>query len=308
MVRAHKNNLIRRSRGDAVFDVVNFVLITLITLLIIYPIYYTIIVSFSDVDAVATGKVIYKPVGFSLEAYTYALRQPRIASGYLNSFIYTAGSILWGLFITLPLAYAMSKKYLFGKSFFSWFFIITMYVSGGMIPCYLLRRDLGLLDNRLVLILGAVSTYNMVIARTYFQNSIPNELYESARCDGAGEFRCFFTIALPLAAPITAVLALYFGVAQWNSYFNAMIYLSSAEKFPLQLVLHQLLNASMQALTNPESGSLTSGEALDLMRQAKIAETMKYSMIFIGSAPLLVAYPFVQKFFIKGMMIGALKG
>ena len=308
MVKARKSNLIRRSRGDVIFDAVNLALITVLTLLIIYPIYYTIIVSFSDVDAVATGKVTYRPVGFSLEAYSYALRQPRIASGYMNSFIYTAGSILWGLFITLPLAYAMSKKYLFAKSAISWFFIITMYFSGGMIPCYLLRRDLGLLNNRLVLILGALNTYNMVIARTYFQNSIPEELYESAKCDGASEFRCFFTIALPLAAPITAVLALYFGVAQWNSYFNAMIYLSSSNKFPLQLVLHTLLNESMQALTNPESASLTSGEALDLMRQAKIAETMKYSMIFISSAPLLIAYPFVQKFFIKGMMIGALKG
>ncbi len=308
MVKAQKNRLIRRSRGDVVFDTVNFIVITLLMLLIIYPIYYTIIVSFSDVDAVATGKVVYKPVGFSLEAYSYALRQPRIASGYFNSFIYTAGSIVWGLFITLPLAYAMSKSYLAAKGFFAWFFIITMYFTGGLIPCYLLRRDLGLLDNRLVLILGAVSTYNMVIARTYFQTSIPGELYESAKCDGASEFRCFFTIAIPLAAPIIAVLALYFGVAQWNSYFNAMIYLSSSSKFPLQLVLNTLLNASMQALTNPEGAELTSGEALDLMRQAKIAETMKYSMIFISSAPLLVAYPFVQKFFIKGMMIGALKG
>ena len=308
MVRARKSNLIRRSRGDVVFDVINFILITIMTLLIIYPIYYTIIVSFSDVDAVATGKVTYRPVGFSMEAYSYAMRQPRIASGYFNSFIYTSGSILWGLFITIPLAYAMSKSYLAGKSFFAWFFIITMYFTGGMIPTYLLRRSLGLLDTRWVLILGAVSTYNMVIARTYFQTSIPGELYESAKCDGASEFRCFFTIALPLAAPIIAVLALYFGVAQWNSYFHAMIYLSSSDKFPLQLVLHTLLNASLQALTNPEAGSLTSGEALDLMRQAKIAETMKYSMIFISSAPLLVAYPFVQKFFIKGMMIGALKG
>lgn len=304
----NKNNLIKRSRGDVVFDVINFILITILLLLIIYPIYYTVIVSFSDVDAVATGKVKFWPVKFSVEAYTYALREPKIGTGYLNSLLYTAGAVVWGLFITLPLAYAMSKKYLAFKNVFTWFFIITMYFSGGMIPCYILRRDLGLLNNRLVLIIGAVSTYNMVIARTYFQNSIPNELYESATVDGASEFRCFFTIAIPLAAPITAVLALYFGVAAWNNYFNAMIYITSTNKWPLQLVLKELLTASMQALTNPEASDMSAGEALDLMRQARIAETMKYSMIFISSAPLLVAYPFVQKFFIKGMMIGALKG
>lgn len=302
----HKN-AIRRSKGDVVFDVINVILITLLLIITIFPIYYTIIVSFSDIEAVARGEVRLWPVGFSVESYKYAFRETQIWTGYRNSILYTVGSVVWGLFLTLPLAYAMSKKYLWAKSAFSWFFIITMYFSGGMIPCYLLRKELGLLNSPLVLVLGAANTYNMVVARTYFQNSIPNELYESAHVDGASEFRCFFSIALPLAAPITAVLALYFGVAQWNSYFNAMMYLSKSKLFPLQLVLKNIFDKTA-ALSDPEYADASAETMLDLVRQAKIAEAMKYSFIFIGSAPLLIAYPFVQKFFMQGMMIGALKG
>lgn len=304
----NRNRLIRRSRADVIFDTVNFTLVVILTLLIIYPIYFTIIVSISDIDAVALGKVMYKPVGFTMDSYKAVFQNRNIGTGYVNSILYSIGAVAYGLFITLPLAYALSKKEMAGRTVVAWFFIITMYFSGGMIPGFLLRKSLGLLNSPWVLILGAASTYNMVIARTYFQNSIPGELYESARCDGASEFLCFFRIALPLSTPIIAVLGLYFAVGQWNNYFSAMIYLTKADLYPLQLILRNILTTSEQMLTNPEMSDIGGEEAMNLIRQARLAETMKYALIFIASAPLLIVYPFVQKFFVKGMMIGALKG
>ena len=182
-----------------------------------------------------------------------------------------------------------------------------MYFSGGLIPTYLLVRDLHLLNTAYtIVVLGGLSIYNMVVTRTYFSNSIPGELYESAKIDGATEFTNFFQIALPLAAPILAVMALYYGVARWNDYYTAMIYLSSSDRQPLQMVLRDILLQNQNALVAAEN---LSDEAMELMaRRAYMAEAMKYAVIFIASAPLLCAYPFVQKYFVKGMMIGSLKG
>ena len=253
------------------------------------------------------GKVFLKPSGFTLEAYRNVFENRKIWVGYRNTVFYTLFGTLLNLGLTLPTAYVLSKKQLMGRTFFSWYFLIPMYFGGGLIPTYLLVKSLRLINTPVVIvIMGGLSIYNMIVTRTYFTNSIPEELYESARIDGANEFVGFFRIALPLAAPIIAVMTLYYGVARWNDYYTALIYVSKARYQPLQLVLRSILIMNESALV--DAGNLSSEEMELMARRAYMAEAMKYSIIFIASAPLLAAYPFVQKYFVRGIMIGSLKG
>jgi putative aldouronate transport system permease protein len=227
--------------------------------------------------------------------------------GYRNSLFYTAAGTIFSLFLTLPTAYVLSKKTLPGRLFLSWFFLFTMYFSGGLIPMYLLIHSIGLLNRPYTLvILGAFSVFNMIITRSYYQTSIPEELYEAAEIDGAGQIRVFFSIALPLSAPIIAVMALYYGVAQWNGFFNALVYVSEREYMPLQIILRNILIYSQTALQQINQG-MEESEILAAARLAYMAEAMKYALIIIASFPLLVSYTFVQKHFIKGIMVGSLK-
>ena len=229
-----------------------------------------------------------------------------IWTGYLNTVIYTVLGTMYNLCTLIPAAYVMSKKNLPGRGFFSMFFFITMYFGGGMIPTYLLMKNLGLLDTRWVLILGSVSCYNLIVARQYYQNSIPESIYEAARIDGASEFKCFFRIALPLSSSIIAVMTLFHAVGHWNSYYNALLYVHKADYYPLQLILREILLLNQNVL---EGAILDDPDAATwAIRRMWIAESMKYSIIFISCAPLLVAYPFVQKYFVKGVMIGSVKG
>ncbi len=297
----------KKARADRVFDTCNIAVMVLLLLIMLYPLYYIVIASVSEPYDVAMGKVFLKPSGFTLEAYRNVFENRKIWVGYRNTVFYTLFGTLLNLGLTLPTAYVLSKKQLMGRTFFSWYFLIPMYFGGGLIPTYLLVKSLRLINTPVVIvIMGGLSIYNMIVTRTYFTNSIPEELYESARIDGANEFVGFFRIALPLAAPIIAVMTLYYGVARWNDYYTALIYVSKARYQPLQLVLRSILIMNESALV--DAGNLSSEEMELMARRAYMAEAMKYSIIFIASAPLLAAYPFVQKYFVRGIMIGSLKG
>lgn len=310
MVKGRKHSsAIRQSRGDQLFDVVNVILMSLFLFIMAYPLYFTVIASISDINEVGLGNVYLWPKGFTLDAYKNVLINDSVWIGYGNSLFYTAAGTAYGLLIMVPVAYGLSKKHLLGHGLLTWFFLLTMYFSGGLVPSYILIKNLGLTNTRWVLIVGSVSVYNMIVTRTYFSTSIPNELYESASMDGAGEWWCFFRIALPLATPIIAVMSLYFAVSQWNSYFSAMIYINKKQLFPLQLVLRNILILNQQMMMDPEYFStLSADEQSAVMAKARLAESMKYAVVFIASAPMLIAYPFVQKYFVKGIMIGSLKG
>ena len=303
-----KKSHIKNTRGDKVFLTIVYATVILIVLMCAYPLYLTVIASISDPYDVYSGKVNLIPSGFSLESYRLVFTNSAIFRGYANSIFYTVVGTAFNLFLTIPSAYALSKKRMYGRNLFMTLFLITMYFGGGLIPHYLLFKGMGLIDTRWILIInGGVSVYNVIVTRTYFQNNIPEELFEAARIDGASEFRCFFKLVLPLSAPIIAVITLYYAVGHWSSYFSALIYTHDQELQPLQLVLRNILILNQSAYTD----ALQSGDAeliADASRQAYNAVTMKYALVFISSAPMLAIYPFVQKHFVKGIMVGSLKG
>lgn len=297
-----------RPNGDSVFDVVNTIALILILIALLYPMYFTVIASVSDPYSVSTGRVYLIPEGFTLEAYQNVFRDERVWSGYQNTIIYTIFGTLFNLFLTIPAAYAWSKKELFGRNLLALIFIIPMYFSGGLMPTYLQVKNLGLLNKPITLILlGGISISNVVIARVYFQNSIPESLYESARIDGASELYNFLAIALPLAKPILAVITLYYAVGHWNDYYNALVYISKPDYYPLQMQLRNILLQNQQ-MAEIATESMSGSELEVFERQRYMAMSMKYALIFIASAPLLTMYPFVQKYFVKGVMIGSIKG
>lgn len=308
-IRAERIRSLQVKWGDRIFISVVYAVIIIVTLCCLYPIYYTVIASVSEPNAVAKGQVSLLPVGTHFRAYIEVFKNSSIWRGYANTILYTVAGTVFNLFLTIPCAYALSKERLFGRAFLTVLFIITMYFGGGMIPTYLLYKSLHMMNTRWIMIIGGgLSVYNTVVTRTYFQNNIPESLYESARIDGAGEFRIFARIALPLSAPIIAVIALYYAVGHWGAYFNAMIYLTDSSLHPLQLVLRRILIMNENMLQE-QLGAGASAEALqDAVYRSQLAYVMKFALVFIASAPMLVLYPFVQKYFVKGMMIGSLKG
>lgn len=291
------------------FDVINTILLLLLAFVCIYPLYYTVIASFSDYIPVATGKVSFWPIDFTTLAYEAILDNKEIWLGYRNTIIYTILGTLFNLFLTVPTAYVMSKKRMFGHTLLTWFFLLTMYFSGGMVPTYLLYRNLNLINNPMIMIVtGGLSVYNMIVARTYFSSSIPESLYESVKIDGGSEFDQFFRIALPLSKPVVAVITLYYAVGHWNSYFNAMMYLSNRKYHPLALVLRRILILNESIVSDDRLANMDARILADLTQKANMAVVMKYALVLISSLPLLIAYPFVQKYFVKGVMIGSVKG
>ena len=256
---------------------------------------------------VMAGNTILWFKGFNFDNYKYAFQEKQLWVGYRNTIVYTVFGTLYNLVLTIPTAYALSKRDLPFRKGVSWLFLITMYFGGGMIPGYFLVKSLGLLDNPLVMIVGTgVSAYNLVIARQYFMNSIPGELYEAASLDGANEWKCFSKIAMPLAKPILAVMALYYGVGRWNSYFSALLYIRSDEYKPLQLVLREMLISSKISAGDVE---VTDPDMMvQILERMLLAEGMQYAVIFIASAPLLIAFPFIQRYFVQGTMVGSVKG
>ncbi|MBQ2977986.1 MAG: carbohydrate ABC transporter permease [Clostridia bacterium] len=300
----------KTSGADRIFVIINSALLVLIFLVTLYPMVFVLSASFSDPKLVATGKMVLWPIGLRLDGYKYILQYSEIWLGYANTIFYTFVGTLLNLGVTLPCAYALSRHDMRGRSVIMTIFLITMYFSGGLIPGYLNVRDFGLLNTRWVLLItGLVSVYNLIVARTFFSSTIPWDLHEAAFLDGCGDWRVFFRIVLPLSKPIMVVLMLYYGISHWNAYFNAMIYLRDRNLFPLQVFLREILTQSKFAEQAMMSGDYISPEQFaELTRQAEMADMMKYCIIVVATAPMLIIYPWLQKFFAKGVMIGSVKG
>lgn len=287
--------------SDKFFHVVNTIFLGICLLLVALPILNVLASSFSSPGAVIRGQVSFWPKGFNIDAYKQIFSNRMLLTGYKNSIIYTVIGTAINILMTILAAYPLSVKDFVGRKLFTSLFIFVMIFTAPLIPTYLNIKNLGLLDSMWALILpGAISVYNMIIARTYFQNSIPAEMLESARLDGCSDLRILISMILPLSKSIIAVLVLYYAIAHWNSYFDAFIYLSSENKFTLQVVLRNIMS-SVKALEEMASTAEQS------MRAASI-EVLKYAVIVFGSLPLILLYPLVQKHFVKGVMIGSVKG
>ena len=262
--------------------------------------------SISDPIEVSAGKVVLTPVGFTLDGYTEVFKTKTVMRGFRNSLIITTLGTCINLLVTIPTSYALSRPDFTLKRPITLFYIFTMFVGGGMMPTYVIVRDTGLLDTWWALILpGCLGVYNMIVARTFFKTNIPVELMEAAKLDGCGNTKFFIYIVLPLSGAITAILSLYYGVGHWNSYFSALIYIQKRELWPLQLELRNILVLNSNVMTNKV---MTEEQLLEQKRLEALKEMMKYSLIIISSIPVLIIYPFVQKHFVKGVMIGSVKG
>lgn len=296
------------SNSDRVFDAVNKVALILICIIMLYPMYFTVVASVSDPAAVATGKVTFYPKGFTFDGYLNVFKNNDIWKGYKNSIINTVIGTLLSLILTIPAGFALSQKKMRGHSIITTYFVFTMFFSGGMLPAFLITKNIGLLNKPYTLIvLGALSVYNVVVTRTYFSGSIPRSLYEAAEIDGCSQFGLFFKIALPLSKPIVAVMALYYAVGKWEDYFTALIYVTNRDYYPLQAVLRGILLENQTKLAALDGKTMSAEEMLAITRQAYLAEAMKYAVIFISALPMLVMYPFVQKHFVKGILVGSVK-
>ena len=294
---------IKEPRGDRIFGAVVFVIVTLLMLIVLYPLIYVLSCSVSSPTAVGAGEVVLLPKGFTLMGYKRVFQEPDILLGYKNTLFYTIIGTAINLFVTVPAGYMLSKKDVPGRNLFMFLFMFTMYFSGGMIPSFLLVKSLHLYDTRAVLvILGAFSTYNCIICRTFFA-ALPQELEEAAAIDGCSTVRTFVQIVLPLSQALLGVMVLYFAVGHWNSYFNAMIYVNNEKYKPLQLILRRIL-----ILEQASSNMMEGGGDEYAAEQFKLKELIKYSVIVVSSLPVLVLYPFLQKYFVQGVMIGSIKG
>jgi putative aldouronate transport system permease protein len=298
-----QSNSILRSRNDKWFDVINYTALTLIALIVLYPLYFVLIASFSDPSSVVNGETWILPKGLTFEGYTRIFKEGSIWVGYKNTILYTCVGTTINVLLTLLAGYALSRKDLYGRNVIMVYLLITLFFSGGLIPTYLVVKQLHLLNTMRALILPkAVSVFNIIIARTFFQETIPIELLEQANIDGCSDFTFFSRIVLPLSKAIIAVLALFYAIGYWNSYFDALIYLGDEKMYPLQLVLRNILVVQNELA----SKFVTDVESADV--QQRIANLLKYGVIIVASLPLLIVYPFIQRYFVKGVMIGSVKG
>lgn len=290
------------STGDKIFIVLVYVFLSAIMIAVLYPLIYVVSASFSDPQAVISGEVVLWPVDVTLKGYRAVFKNPKIITGFANSLFYMVAGTTVNLIMTMLCAYPLSRKEFTARNKIAALFVFTMYFSGGLVPTYMVVSKLGLINTRWAMIIpSAMSTYNMIIARTYMVNSIPDELYEAAQLDGCSPFKYLLKVIVPLSKPILAVLALYYGIAKWNNYFDAMLYLNDAKLQPITVVLREIL---IQNQIDPTM--LTDASALAKLQG--MAELLKYSVIVVASVPVLAIYPFVQKYFVKGVTIGAVKG
>lgn len=298
---AHRATRVRHTRGDAVFYGCAYAIITLLTLAVLLPMAFVVAASFSSGAAVAAGRVWLWPVDFTLYNYQSVLKYKNVWIGYRNTLFYTGMGTLINICVTLLCAYPLSRKNLKGRGLLTGLFTFTMIFSGGMIPGYINIRNLGIMNTVWAMLLpGAMSVYNMIVTRTFLQTTIPDDLLEAAKLDGCNDTQFFFYVVLPLSKAIVAVIGIYYAVAHWNSYFNAFLYLTDQKLYPLQIFLRQIL------LQNNFDTDLMDEEMLAQIQN--LQEVLKYSMIVISTAPLMCIYPFVQKYFVKGVMIGSVKG
>lgn len=290
-----------RKKRFTMFDAITYIISTILLLIVLYPLILVLSNSFSDPSLVARGQVIFLPKGMNLEGYKAVFGAKDIMGGYVNTIFYTVVGTIINLLVTLPAGYALTKKAIPGRNLVMTMFMITMYFSGGLIPTFLVVNKLGLYNTRtILLVMGAFSVYNCIICRSFFA-ALPQELEEAAEIDGCNPIRSFVQIVLPLSKALIGVMVLYFGVGHWNSYFNAMIYLIDEDKKPLQLVLRRILLRAQELATMEEGGEYA---AMMADREALI----RYAVIVVSAAPLLIIYPFLQKYFDKGVLIGSVKG
>lgn len=291
-------------KADKIYYTVNAAILLLLLLIVAYPLYFIVIASFSDPTLVGSGQVWFWPRDITLEGYKKILEYEMIWVGYRNTIFYTTIGTTLNVMVTLMCAYSLSRKDFVGRGIILALFTFTMFFGGGLIPTYLLMGDLNLINNPVILIvLGAVSVWNLIIARTFFASTIPDELFEAASIDGCGNGRFFFQMVLPLSKALVAVMAVYYAVGHWNSYFDAMIYITNRQYMPLQLVLREILTSQQQLMQQMNDGLVQ-----DVNENAMIAESIKYGIIIVSSLPMMMIYPFAQKYFVKGVMIGSLKG
>ncbi|MGF9698923.1 MULTISPECIES: carbohydrate ABC transporter permease [Paenibacillus] len=298
---------IQETRQDKIFLTLNYIYVTIAFLLVAYPLVYMISASISNPKEVASGAMWLFPKDITFEGYQRVLQDQRIWSGYANTILYTVVGTVVNLIFTIPAAYALSRRDLVGRGFFMGVFMFTMFFGGGLVPSYLLIKELGMINSMWALILpSAASVWNIIVSRTFFQGTIPSELQEAAQIDGCSNFKLFFKIVLPLSMPIIAVMALFYGVGHWNSYFSAMIYLNDSAKYPLQLVLRQIL--VLQEMSAQGSGMMDSSAASALNNKAEVAALVRYAVIIVSTLPVIIVYPFLQRYFVQGVMIGSVKG
>lgn len=296
------NNWKRMCYRDRVFCTAVYGIVIMISLMILYPLWFVVIASISDPNLVASGQVLFLPKGITMEGYKYIFRDARIWTGYYNTIRYTFVGTLIALFLTIPAGYALSRTDMAGRGFVMKLLIVTKYFSGGLIPTYLVVKGLHLVNTPYVLmILGSFNVFNLILCRTFFVNTMPLELQEAAEIDGCGIFQYFTRVVIPLSKAIVAIMVLYYAVGHWNSFFNGLIYVTDNKLYPLQLILRDILITGQSV-----DPTAIDPESLELMRQ--IARTIKYGVIIVSSLPVLILYPFVQKYFVKGVMIGSVKG
>ena len=294
-----------KGRDDRIINAVACFVCGFVLLLTLYPLVYVLSASFSDPASVTRGELLLLPIKPTLEGYATILDYSPIWVGYRNTIFYTIVGTGVNLLCTIPCAYALSRKDLYGRNVLMFLSTFTMFFSGGLIPTYLMMKKLGMINTIwAMLVPGAVSAYNLIIARTYYANSIPKELGEAAMIDGCSNTKMFLRIMLPMSMPMVAVIMLYYAVGHWNSYFNALIYLSRAELYPLQLYLRNILLQDM--MLDMLSGDSEAMEAM--IRRLQLKESMQYGIVVVSSLPILIIYPFLQKYFAKGVMMGAIKG
>lgn len=291
----------RISFGDRIVNLCFYIILALIIAVCAYPIWYVLVASISDSTYVNSGAFILFPKGIQFDAYKYALEQEQLWTGYLNTIIYTVCGTLFGLVVCLPSGYALSRKNLPGRGIIMAIFVFTMYFGGGLIPTYIVTSTLKLVNTRWILILfGSVSVYNIILIRTFFSSSIPEEMREAAYIDGCSNSRFFLQFALPLSTAIVAVIALYIAVGHWNNYYNALVYTTDRKIQPLQMYLRQLLLISI--------GNEDTADPDTQAKMNQLVQVIRYAVIVLSSALIMCLYPFLQKYFVQGVMIGSLKG
>ena len=297
----NKYRIKERDISDRIFHIAVLVLSILCFIVILYPLWFVVIASISNSDMVNRGEVVFWPKDIRFYGFQQIFQDARILTGYRNTLIYVVGGTLLNMIVTMPAAYALSRPDFKARNKVMLYFVFTMYFSGGLVPTYMQINNLGLINTPwILLVMVLINTYNLIIARTFIQNTIPNDLYESASLDGCSHFRFFWSIVLPLSKAIISVEMLYYAVFHWNDYFNALIYTSGAEVQPLQMVLRRILLQNEAFASG--NGGVQGGYA------QSSADQVKYAVIIVSTVPILVVYPFVQKYFEKGVMIGAVKG
>lgn len=289
-----------QSAGDRTFDIINMLILIVLCVIVVYPLYYVVLASITDPKVVHTGKLLLWPEAPYFKGYQEALTYPQLISGYANTIWYTFLNAIVALVTTVPAAYALSRRDLVGRRFVMFLFTFTMFFNGGIIPMFLTIKSLKIYNTAWALVLpAAVSVYNLIVCRSFFESSLPQELLEAAQIDGCNDFRFFFTMAIPLSKTIIAVMLLYYATAMWNTFFNALMFLQDESRMPLQVVLRNLV------LSNQLSMSASGAEFAE---RQKLVDQLKYVIITVSAVPLMIVYPFVQKYFASGVMLGAVKG